>query len=134
MIKRKRSQVGARISPWEPVPSKPQLSIRCPLCSRTSWWHRAFDMVPDGAGGLTEAWDPWEPAPIAYKAMLRYPRRPDGGKGFSWELIPEHKLEQANPGLVDRIQRRFAERAIRWLKAMGYVVTVARPGRALELR
>ena len=121
MARRKRSQVGQRISPWEPKPSPVQLNVACPICMRRSWYHRVFDMVPDGAGGYAPSYDPWEAVPLMYRAMRRWPRKPDGGRGFWWETIPDAEFEQKHAPLIHRVQDQFARRMLRWLAGMGYV-------------
>jgi hypothetical protein len=117
--RRKRSQVGQRISPWPVQSSRLQLNVTCPFCFRRSWWHRLFDLTPDGMGGYTQASDRWAPVPIALRAMRRWPRKPDGGRGFCWESVPERDFDREHGQLVGKIHYRFALRAIAWLEHMG---------------
>jgi hypothetical protein len=119
--RRRRSQVGQRISPWAPAPSSLQVNVACPVCSRRSWAHRVFDLVPNGCGGLTEAYDRWQPMAVAYRAMRRWPRKPTGERGFFWETVTDWELEAEHPNLMSAIHERFARRMIAWLKLMGYL-------------
>lgn len=126
MARRRRSQVGQRISPWPVQPSRLQVNVTCPFCFRRSWLHRLFDLVPEGPDAYTTACDRWAPVPIELRVMRRWPRKPDGGRGFFWEAIPQSEFEQANQATVARVHRAFELRAIRWLDIMGVDVSSAR--------
>jgi hypothetical protein len=80
-----------------------------------------FDRRPDGTGGTMGATDPWKPLPLMYRAMRRYPRKPDGSRGFHWETVPDHDFQRANPDAVALMERRFAIRMIAWLRLRGYL-------------
>ena len=118
-MKRRRSQAGQRVTPGPVRGSGLQISTSCPICGRRSWLHRIFDRVPDGCGSYVEPEEPWAPLPLEVNVMRRWPRRPGGGKGFFWERLPVECAERVSPGLVPRVERRFAQRMLRWLATCG---------------
>jgi hypothetical protein len=57
--------------------------------------------------------------------MRRWPRKPDGSRGFCWETIPQQDFEREHAQLVGKIYYRFALRAIAWLEHVGVDTTAA---------
>ncbi len=82
-VKRQRSQVGQRISSTEPAPARPTMATHCPCCGRKSSVSQIIDA--DVA--------PW----IELEGLERYPRKPDGTRGFSYERLAFQELLERLP-------------------------------------
>ena len=127
MKKRKRSQVGQRISPWPVASSGLKVNVGCPLCYRASWLERIFEVTVDGHGNfMARGEDRWYPMDVDIRPMRRWPRKPSGGRGFYWERIPRPEFDEQFPRTVHLVRYFFAKRAIEWLELLGIDVSSAR--------
>lgn len=114
-LKRVRNQVGDRIRhDYNPPPSTPKTTVSCPMCglgSDLSFWKGDTVRIP-------------EVAPIVVRWKLRYPRKPDGGRGFSWEEISEEDAVFMDPyldGLPEELTELVTRRMIEWVHQWGRV-------------
>jgi len=64
--------------------------------------------------------------------MRRWPRKPDGSRGFYWETLDRRGFEEQHPRIVAAIYYRLALRMIDWLDLLGVDVSFARASEVLS--
>lgn len=117
--RRVRSRVGQRIRPVEEIGvSRPAGSTRCPLC--TTGVPLLRFVGPDyQEPGLVPAGAIWVPFAPAVDARVRYPRKPDGGRGFYWDSLTPDELATWFPTADEDLRHEVTARMILWLKQFG---------------
>ena len=106
-----RTRVGERIEAWPCEPVDTYFSVKCPVCFRQNWHHNLSGYAPaDDAPGFAAE---WHCEPLEVGARQKWPRKPDGGRGFHFETLPPSEIPV---DVVRELYVEFARRQAVWLR------------------
>ncbi len=108
----KRCRSGERQNPYAGYePCNVYVTVSCPVCGR-SRWQRDLDDPNHCYGTHSLADEDTEPAEPKFQRVLRYPKKPDGGRGFHYERSDDVPVD-----VKREITLLFLKRMWRWIRA-----------------